>query len=334
MDIDINSEEQKRDFLRRLKMAKRTETRGIRYIGTRIGGAILLYIIIENVLSIVLAKIGLIGAYMGNSYFQFLVDSFFVIVSMLVPFKLAEKSIGKRFDKKEFVQYGFPQNKGLLMLCIPAGLGACMVGNMVTGYVSTAFSLFGHELSMPDINYPQGIHGFILSAIRIAVMAALCEEISFRGVTMQPLRQYGNKFAVLMSAFVFAILHGNLIQAPFAFIAGIAFGYICIITESIWPTIIIHFLNNFIAMAVSYYIGPDDAEMNPATAIYGVLMYGFIIVGSLCAAILIKRYKGYIAKTNKPTFTKLGKKTLAFIINPTMILAVAYVVWVTIKYIG
>lgn len=69
-----------------------------------------------------------------------------------------------------------------------------------------------------------------------------------RGVVMQPLRKYGDWFAILTSAFVFALMHGNLVQAPFAFIAGIGLGYAVIASGSLWTGILIHLLNNSISV--------------------------------------------------------------------------------------
>ena len=68
---------------------------------------------------------------------------------------------------------------------------------------------------------------------------------------MQPLRRYGDAFAVAASSVIFALMHGNLIQAPFALIAGVGLGYFVISTGSIWTGVVIHFLNNLFSVVIS-----------------------------------------------------------------------------------
>ena len=67
---------------------------------------------------------------------------------------------------------------------------------------------------------------------------------------MGNLRKYGDKFALLASALVFAVMHGNLVQAPFALIAGFGLGYLSIKTGTIWTGIAIHAANNLISVIV------------------------------------------------------------------------------------
>ena len=92
----------------------------------------------------------------------------------------------------------------------------------------------GFKLSSPDYEVTDDVFGRIVYFIMVAVVPPLTEELAIRGVIMQPLRRYGDRFAVVASAVLFAVLHGNLIQAPFAFIAGLGIGYAVCITGSLW----------------------------------------------------------------------------------------------------
>ena len=83
-----------------------------------------------------------------------------------------------------------------------------------------------------------------------------------RGVVMQPLRKFGDRFAIVASAVLFAILHGNMVQIPFAFVAGLALGYFAIVTNSIWTSVVIHSLNNLSAVIISiYYTNHSESDM-------------------------------------------------------------------------
>ena len=60
---------------------------------------------------------------------------------------------------------------------------------------------------------------------------------------------------------MFALMHGNMVQLPFAFIAGFALAYVVIATDSIWYTIFIHMSNNSISVIQSFIFGDCEAEL-------------------------------------------------------------------------
>ena len=104
---------------------------------------------------------------------------------------------------------------------------------------------------------------------------------------MQPLRKHGDRFAIVVSAVLFAALHGNMVQIPFAFIAGLALGYFAIITNSIWTSVAIHCLNNLSATVISiYYTNHSEDDMFFFYAIEGA-----ILILGVIAFILFMRLK-------------------------------------------
>ena len=96
-----------------------------------------------------------------------------------------------------------------------------------------------------------GSGNFLAMTLFVAIIPALLEEIAIRGVLLQPLRRFGDKFAIFVSALIFALLHGNMVQVPYTIVAGIYFGYVAVATGSLWPSIILHFLNNFYSVIVT-----------------------------------------------------------------------------------
>ena len=55
-------------------------------------------------------------------------------------------------------------------------------------------------------------------------LAPFGEEILFRGFLLQNFKRYGVRFAIIFSAILFGIYHGNIVQTPFAFILGLMKG--------------------------------------------------------------------------------------------------------------
>ena len=148
---------------------------------------------------------------------------------------------------------------------------------------------------------------------------------------MGNLRKYGDKFAILVSSLVFAVMHGNFVQAPFALIAGFGLGYICIKTGTIWTAIAIHAANNFISVAISYAM--ESLPEKTVNNLYVFVIYGFIFFGFLSLR-LLKSRTAHINLYNDYIFTSKSEKLKAFFLNPAMIVALGYMLYITLKYIG
>lgn len=84
----------------------------------------------------------------------------------------------------------------------------------------------------------------IILVFAIAVTPAILEELFFRKAMIDYMSQYGTKVAWILSSLFFGIIHMNLSQALFAFIAGLIFGGIYLYTKDIKLTMLIHFINN------------------------------------------------------------------------------------------
>lgn len=93
----------------------------------------------------------------------------------------------------------------------------------------------------------------------------LAEEAFFRGVLLQELRSVlGTKWATLVSAFAFSLLHlpqwlildnlfGAELLSQFAtiFTYGIIFAIFVNLTRSLWASLLPHWINNFILLALA-----------------------------------------------------------------------------------
>jgi membrane protease YdiL (CAAX protease family) len=131
--------------------------------------------------------------------------------------------------------------------------------------------------------------------ISTVILAPLCEELLCRGIICRGLLARGKPwFAIIFSAFIFALLHGNLKQGIAAFGLGIFMGWVYYKTHCLWCTIAIHFTNNALSVLMSFLF-PDL----PVTATYANLMphgqYIALLVASavLLAAIIYILYRNY-----------------------------------------
>lgn len=83
----------------------------------------------------------------------------------------------------------------------------------------------------------------------IALTPGICEEILFRGFALRPLeKRLGAKWAVIITAIAFSLMHLDVVRLIPTFLLGIAFGYVAVKTKSIYPPIVLHVLNNSVAI--------------------------------------------------------------------------------------
>ena len=86
-----------------------------------------------------------------------------------------------------------------------------------------------------------------------ALLPAVLEEMLFRYLPMKILYSYSPRAAVLLSALFFSLIHLDLYKMPYAFIAGVVMMLAVVMTGSILPSIIIHFINNTASVLLMKY---------------------------------------------------------------------------------
>ena len=136
----------------------------------------------------------------------------------------------------------------------------------------------------------------IVSLVFVGIIGPIVEEYIFRKQIINHTRMFGEKRAVIFSAFVFALFHGNLSQMFYAFTLGLVFGYIYIKTDDIKYSAGLHMLVNIVSGVLlgGLMSGVDIDVMNDGFAamanspdfakyvifiIYTVIMIGLALTG-------------------------------------------------------
>lgn len=319
-----------------LYSAKQNEKRRLSSIGKSCGKAVVSFAVLGTVLSLILFNVkGFAELYETNGIFSSAFTACLAVFTLFLPFLFSYLSLKKKNIIGE-LPFGNPQDKNDFFLLIPIAIMVCFIGSIFTGLLSTVFdACFGIEFFQPeDTSDYSTLSGIIVAEFATAVIPALVEEFAIRGVVMQSLRRYGDRFAVIMSSFVFALMHGNMVQIPFAFIAGIALGYAVIKTGSLWTGIIVHFINN--SMAVLSMVAFDNLSERGST-IFTVGMYSVVfILGLICAGLYCKKNSNifYGFSNGNIYYLNNGEKAKSFIANVPMALAIAILIAETAMYIN
>ncbi len=92
---------------------------------------------------------------------------------------------------------------------------------------------------------------YVLLLLVVAVVPGLCEEIAFRGVIYQGIRNtFGPKPALLVSSVLFAIIHLSVWNFAALILMGLFLGYLRERSGSIWPGVVAHVTNNALALTM------------------------------------------------------------------------------------
>lgn len=192
-----------------------------------------------------------------------------------------------------------------LICSVMIAMGAVRIGQMITsGLYYTMNYVTGYSPLAPDFAAPRGIAANVLYFISIGILPAILEEAMFRGVILQSLRRYGDGFALIVSSVLFGVMHGNLVQAPYTMVVGFVIGYFVLYTGSIWPGVLIHFVNNGSSVVMEWATRNTTAQQDEM--IYGILFGGWLVLG-LLGVIILRLKKGslfYVPKSNYPVTEK------------------------------
>ncbi len=108
------------------------------------------------------------------------------------------------------------------------------------------------------------LYDFVQMFFIMAVLPAVCEEAMFRGA-LQPVLIKLTKnthFGILFTAFLFGLMHMQFYTFLSIFVLGVVLGYVRQWTNSLWPAMIIHLINNGSIVVAVYFYNIDYLSAN------------------------------------------------------------------------
>lgn len=96
--------------------------------------------------------------------------------------------------------------------------------------------------------------GLLMNLLVIALIPAIGEELTFRGVVQQSLVKHCKNahVGIILSAAIFSFIHFQFYGFLPRMFLGIILGYMFYYSGSLWTSILMHFINNGTAVVVAY----------------------------------------------------------------------------------
>ncbi len=202
------------------------------------------------------------------------------IIAFLLPIILGFKSSADRNKDGDFLSFGGIKKAAPFVaptILIVMGL------SFLTSVIITAATGKTNDIDLGK--------SLILAILTHALAPAILEEALFRFIPLRVMKKERMIEIVLWSSVFFSLIHHSLFSMPYAFFAGAMFMIIDIYTGSIWPSVIIHFLNNALSVLFAFY-GESTVFVGVALAVIIALTAVSIIY------VVIKResYREFMTK--------------------------------------
>ncbi len=193
----------------------------------------------------------------GSSFTGILFTFGGAFLGLLAAVLIGHKSLGAFSIKDSF-------NKDFRVKLLPLGLFSIMAIQPVAIVINALLVAVTGSTGMPEelaqsFELTDDIATNILILSYVCVIAPIMEELLYRGFILNALSPVDRKFAVIVSACLFSLMHGNFMQFPNTLLVGLLLGYTAVRSGSIIPSILTHIVLNVTAMVMSL-VGEKGGE--------------------------------------------------------------------------
>lgn len=129
---------------------------------------------------------------------------------------------------------------------------------------------------------------YFVNLLVMAIMPAIGEELIFRGLLTRWIGKITKNIHVniLITSFIFSAFHIQFFGFIPRFLLGMILGYTYYFTQSIWPSILLHFINNAVTVSIYFYVfrsklGVKPEDVGTVDNLYLVIVSTAAVIGIL-----------------------------------------------------
>jgi len=181
------------------------------------------------------------------TFISFIIGQGFMLVPLFWFLRSRKEPIAKRL-RIRFV------SSDVIISTIYLSFGIIILSDELDRIIQIFLPAPEYILDLNGLLQPESIVGFFLLFIAVVIIAPLGEELLFRGFLQQILEKHWKDVtkAVLVTALFFAMIHMNPYWFVQIYILGILLGFLAWKTKSVLPPLILHGINNAMAMFFSF----------------------------------------------------------------------------------
>lgn len=247
------------------------------------------------------------------------------LVSLFYKFKPLSILFKKKDDNFNIVKT--QSNVKIIAITFPIILAINSISGIIVNLITEIIQKTG--TNVPEVSFEFKSNSFsnlVIYFISLCIFAPMIEEFLLRGCVLKILKPFGNWFAIVVPAIFFALLHGNIGQAFGAFFIGIILGFVAVKTNSIFPCMILHSLNNFFPF-FSYVL----LNIKGYNVIKTIILLGYLCIVFYGVYLIFRKSNKF--KLDKNNTTLLSNKQIykIFFTNIGVLIYIAYEIYYFVK---
>ena len=169
------------------------ERRSLKRQSIRAGICVAAFLLLQRGLSrLLFSSSTLYGLYLNSETAHELIEMFFYLLCMLVPFVIAHLTM-RQEDRDTLTLFQAPASKLTAVTAVVLGFLVCNAANYLTSLLLSALEDAGVFADGGTYDSPTTAVQLVYSILTIGLLPAFVEEFALRGIVMQPLRRHGDK---------------------------------------------------------------------------------------------------------------------------------------------
>lgn len=230
----------------------------IRRICLDVGVALIVSVLLQKIIFIAMVFLlrGFVDAGLETGSTMFTVLNYtFSNISTYIPKLLAFGVLYKKYRPLKRLDTQYENKSYYPLIFIPAMFAFAMWGSNITTCINYILQLLfgaGEIQNVMEAIAPSSFSAGVVTLIFTAFVAPIFEEIIYRHLLLRSLKPIGDTPAIIISALVFGLAHGNFDQFAYAFLSGIIFGLMAVRYDTIIPGMVLHLINNFFVTVITY----------------------------------------------------------------------------------
>ena len=156
--------------------------------------------------------------------------------------------------------YGGGTVAKLVTLCLGLQTASALLTSLITSFLDK-FGLTGRTI---DLSATTSFGANVFMYFYACLLGPVLVELLYRGILLQSMRKYNERFAIFLSAAIFGLMHENYQQFILGFLLGIPLAVVTIKYNSLLPSIITHIIVNTtasVSSVVMQYFSPEVYNM-------------------------------------------------------------------------
>ena len=247
---------------------------------SRIGMAFFAYLVVASVLQIGISVV--VNLVIGGTDYPtwvFWVVNFVPMYCVALPIFYL---IIKKVPREDLVEE-MPFSVGTWFKFLVISIFVMIVGNLLSSLVGGILGLLGMNTSatVETLLSQTSLIGNVI----LAVVGPIVEELICRKWLIDRMHVYGGSVAVVTSALMFGLFHGNFAQFFYAFFLGLVWGYVYYKTGKIIYTMLMHMTINFCGGVIAPFLlqgvdltNPDVMALVASPRFVGFLIYEVVMI--------------------------------------------------------